>query len=75
MVSVAVAGVLLPVPQICIAMRRRNYAHLELKALRTHLDEHANQDRTYGNSDWIAEEKVSSADEKRSNKISCIDVR
>ena len=54
--------------QFALAMRRRNYAHLELKALRTHLDEHANQDRTYGNSDWIAEEKVSSADEKRSNK-------
>ena len=50
--------------QFALAMRRRNYAHLELKALRTHLDEHANQDRTYGNSDWIAEEKVSSADEK-----------
>lgn len=47
-----------------LAMRRRNYAHLELKALRSHLDEHANQDRNYGNSDWIAEEKVSSADEK-----------
>ena len=50
--------------KFALAMRRRNYAHLELKALRTHLDEHANQDRTYGNSDWIAEEKVSSADEK-----------
>ena len=47
-----------------LAMRRRNYAHLELKALRSHLDEHANQDRNYGNSDWIAEEKASSADEK-----------
>ncbi len=47
-----------------LAMRRHNYAHLELKALRSHLDEHANQDRNYGNSDWIAEEKVSSADEK-----------
>lgn len=50
--------------KFALAMRRRNYAHLELKALRTHLDEHANQDRTYGNSDWIAKEKVSSADEK-----------
>ena len=50
--------------KFALAMRRRNYAHLELKALRSHLDEHANQDRTYGNSDWIAEEKVSSADEK-----------
>jgi len=50
--------------QFALAMRRRNYAHLELKALRSHLDEHANQDRNYGNSDWIAEEKVSSADEK-----------
>lgn len=50
--------------KFALAMRRRNYAHLELKALRTHLDEHANQDRNYGNSDWIAEEKVSSADEK-----------
>ena len=50
--------------KFALAMRRRNYAHLELKALRTHLDEHANQDRTYGNSDWIPEEKVSSADEK-----------
>lgn len=50
--------------KFALAMRRRNYAHLELKALRSHLDEHANQDRNYGNSDWIAEEKVSSADEK-----------
>ena len=50
--------------KFALTMRRRNYAHLELKALRTHLDEHANQDRTYGNSDWIAKEKVSSADEK-----------
>lgn len=50
--------------KFALAMRRRNYAHLELKALRSHLDEHANQDRTYGNSDWIAKEKVSSADEK-----------
>lgn len=50
--------------KFALTMRRRNYAHLELKALRTHLDEHANQDRNYGNSDWIAEEKVSSADEK-----------
>ena len=50
--------------QFALAMRRRNYAHLELKALRSHLDEHANQDRNYGNSDWIAEEKASSADEK-----------
>ena len=50
--------------KFALAMRRRNYAHLELKALRSHLDEHANQDRNYGNSDWIAEEKASSADEK-----------
>lgn len=50
--------------KFALAMRRRNYAHLELKALHSHLDEHANQDRNYGNSDWIAEEKVSSADEK-----------
>lgn len=50
--------------KFALAMRRSNYAHLELKALRSHLDEHANQDRNYGNSDWIAEEKVSSADEK-----------
>lgn len=50
--------------KFALAMRRRNYAHLELKALRSHLDEHANQDRNYGNSDWIVEEKVSSADEK-----------
>lgn len=50
--------------KFALAMRRRNYAHLELKALRSHLDEHANQDRNYGNSDWIAEEKVSSEDEK-----------
>ena len=50
--------------KFALAMRRRNYAHLEWKALRSHLDEHANQDRNYGNSDWIAEEKVSSADEK-----------
>lgn len=50
--------------KFALAMRRRNYAHWELKALRAHLDEHANQDRNYGNSNWIAEEKVSSADEK-----------
>ena len=49
--------------KFALAMRRRNYAHLELKALRTHLDEHANQDRTYGNSDWIAATEVSAKDE------------
>ena len=50
-------------------MRRRNYAHLELKALRTHLDEHANQDRTYGNSDWIAAIEISAKDKIELNAI------
>ena len=49
--------------KFALAMRRRNYAHLELKALRTHLDEHANQDRNYNKSDWMAEMEVSDKDE------------
>lgn len=55
--------------KFALAMRRRNYAHLELKALRTHLDEHANQDRNYGNSDWIAATEVSAKDEVELNAI------
>mgnify|MGYP003097543228 FL=1 len=45
--------------KFALAMRRRNYAHWELKALRAHLDEHANQDRNYNKSDWMAEMEVS----------------
>ena len=58
--------------KFALAMRRRNYAHWELKALRAHLDEHANQDRNYDNGGWIVEEEVSSADEKELiNKLCC----
>lgn len=49
--------------KFALAMRRRNYAHWELKALRAHLDEHANQDRNYNKSDWMAEMEVSDKDE------------
>lgn len=58
--------------KFALAMRRRNYAHWELKALRAHLDEHANQDRNYDNGGWIVAEEVSSADEKELiNKLCC----
>lgn len=49
--------------KFALAMRRRNYAHWELKALRAHLNEHANQDRNYNKSDWMAEMEVSDKDE------------
>lgn len=49
--------------KFALAMRRRNYAHWELKALRAHLDEHANQDRNYNKSDWMVEMEVSDKDE------------
>lgn len=49
--------------KFALAMRRRNYAHWELKALRANLDEHANQDRNYNKSDWMAEMEVSDKDE------------
>lgn len=49
--------------KFALAMWRRNYAHWELKALRAHLDEHANQDRNYNKSDWMAEMEVSDKDE------------
>lgn len=49
--------------KFALAMRRRNYAHWELKALRAHLDEHANQDRNYNKSDWMSEMEVSDKDE------------
>lgn len=51
--------------EVAFAMRRRNYAHLELQAIRKHLDEHNKQSQQYET--YAMSEEISTA-----NQTQCI---